>query len=853
MATLCATSMLLGCEAPATKEGDTKSPGYRASVATHRAAITLGQGAIVDNPACFTNALQPCDDCSSGAISLPMTINFFGGHYNTVYLNNNGNITFDGGHYNYTPFDLSTTTYPIIAPFFADVWTLNDPLAADPSNPKTVTWGSYTENGHAVWCATFDGVGSSGVGYYYQGYDRRDAFQVLLIDRADRQAGDFDIVFNYDRIEWESGDASGGVGGLAGPYGYSARAGYAAHNPSDPTSFYELWGSGIAGSFLDPNGSGLIHNSADPVGNVLGRYRYQVLNAAPLGTGSISGRVIDSSNQPVAGAMFDVCPESGATPCVWQGNTDATGNYSATGLGDGTYVVRAFPPSASNALPAASHNNTITGGAALTGVNLQLMGPHGPPAGTTVSPANSGSGGVPSVYYRNPITFTTSGCTGGTATYTVASGANTLSQGPMTESPAGTYTAQAPAFYPNHGNATVTLSITCPGGAVTQTVFDIYIDPSGTVKTLGGRPISGATVTIYRFQNNAWTVIPNGSAVMSPSNRQNPMTSDALGRFGWDVIAGFYKVRATAPGCQSGDRAQRDRSYVETTPLRIPPAVFNVDLRMDCGPESAVPPTVTVPAPITREATGPSGAAVTFAVSATDPVDGPLAVTCVPASGSTFALGTATVNCSATNHFGLVGRASFAVTVQDTTPPALTLPANRTMEATALNSVVTFSATAVDLVDGSTAVTCTPASGAALPLGLNTVSCASSDRRGNRATGSFTIRIVDTTPPTLTISVTPNSLWPPNHRMVAIATTKTASDLVDAHPTVTCGATSNEPADPGETDIVIDASGNISVRSERLGTGSGRIYTISCTARDFSGNVSRPVLATVTVPHDEGH
>src|SRR5262249_1389616 len=60
----------------------------------------------------------------------------------------------------------------------------------------------------------------------------------------------------------------------------------------------------------------------------------------------------------------------------------------------------------------------------------------------------------------------------------------------------------------------------------------------------------------------------------------------------------------------------------------------------------SVPPVVTVPADITADATSPAGAIVTFSVSAVDQVDGPRPVTCVPPSGSTFAAGTTTVNCS---------------------------------------------------------------------------------------------------------------------------------------------------------------------------------------------------------------
>ncbi|MEX0817219.1 MAG: HYR domain-containing protein, partial [Gaiellales bacterium] len=59
----------------------------------------------------------------------------------------------------------------------------------------------------------------------------------------------------------------------------------------------------------------------------------------------------------------------------------------------------------------------------------------------------------------------------------------------------------------------------------------------------------------------------------------------------------------------------------------------------------ATSPALDLPADITAEATGPEGAAVGYAASASDLVDGPLEADCEPASGSTFALGTTTVAC----------------------------------------------------------------------------------------------------------------------------------------------------------------------------------------------------------------
>jgi hypothetical protein len=84
----------------------------------------------------------------------------------------------------------------------------------------------------------------------------------------------------------------------------------------------------------------------------------------------------------------------------------------------------------------------------------------------------------------------------------------------------------------------------------------------------------------------------------------------------------------------------------------------------------------------TNEATGKDGAAVSYTASAKDLVDGTVAVSCDKKSGSVFALGTTTVNCSATDRAGNTAAGVFTVTVKDRTAPLLVL-ANQREEATA--------------------------------------------------------------------------------------------------------------------------------------------------------------------------
>jgi hypothetical protein len=149
-------------------------------------------------------------------------------------------------------------------------------------------------------------------------------------------------------------------------------------------------------------------------------------------------------------------------------------------------------------------------------------------------------------------------------------------------------------------------------------------------------------------------------------------------------------------------------------------------------------------------------------------------------------------------------------------------------------------------------VTCVPSSGSVFALGATTVNCSASDLSGNVATGSFHIAVIDTTPPTIVnASVSPTNLWPPNHRMVDVTITVNAVDLVDASPTVQItSVSSNQPINgTGDGDVspdwIITGATTLQLRAERA-SGADRIYTITYTVTDFSGNVTTGTL-TVTV------
>jgi hypothetical protein len=243
-------------------------------------------------PGFDSSALTRDDDISSPAVPIGFTVNFFGAIFDTLYVNNNGNVTFDASLTAFTPFSLTNTGRQIIAPFFADVDTRGP-------GAQAVTYGPGTAYGLPAF-----GVNWINVGYYQQKSDKLNSFQLIIIDRSDINPGDFDFEFNYDWIQWEAGDASGGTDGIGGD---TARAGYSNGTGQAGTAF-ELPGSAIDGAFLDSSlATGLANTSyRSPV---VGRHLFSIRN------GSNATPPVDL-NEPVGATV--TLPDR---DCSWTSNS----------------------------------------------------------------------------------------------------------------------------------------------------------------------------------------------------------------------------------------------------------------------------------------------------------------------------------------------------------------------------------------------------------------------------------------------------------------------------------------------------------------------------------------------------
>jgi hypothetical protein len=221
-------------------------------------AAQANAGAIHDSALFTGNTLARNDDSSTGAVATGFTSNFNGINYSSLYVNNNGNVTFSGPLSTYTPSGITAGSLPMLAPFFADVDTRN-------AASGVTQYGQGVIGGRNVF-----GVNWINVGYYSNHVDKLNSFQLIITDRSDTGAGNFDFEFNYDTILWETGDASGGSGGFGGT---PAAAGYT----NGAGTYYQFPGSLQTRALLDSNATtGLIHNSINS--NTLGQYIFSVRN-----------------------------------------------------------------------------------------------------------------------------------------------------------------------------------------------------------------------------------------------------------------------------------------------------------------------------------------------------------------------------------------------------------------------------------------------------------------------------------------------------------------------------------------------------------------------------------------------
>jgi hypothetical protein len=209
-----------------------------------------------------------------------------------------------------------------------------------------------------------------------------------------------------------------------------------------------------------------------------------------------------------------------------------------------------------------------------------------------------------------------------------------------------------------------------------------------------------------------------------------------------------------------------------------------------------------------------------------------------------------------------VKRYSFADIDGD--PPVIACPAPITVECESPAGVPAGSAQLSAFLAGALAsdvCTAQPHIGhdapAAFPLGTTPVTFTATDHAGNASACQAPVTVADTAAPTISVTLSRRTLWPPNHDLVPITAHVTAADGCGAAAFELLSVSSSEPEDgTGDGDTNADIQGaepgtadtSFFLRAERSGSGAGREYTIVYRAIDGSGNTST-ASAVVRVPH----
>jgi hypothetical protein len=270
----------------------------------------------------------------------------------------------------------------------------------------------------------------------------------------------------------------------------------------------------------------------------------------------------------------------------------------------------------------------------------------------------------------------------------------------------------------NVGVNNVTLTVTDAAGAVDTCTATVTVEAGAPVVTCGGNVnasvASGCSTTVTFADPTATAACGKtiASVVCLPASGSS------------------FNVGTTAVTCTATDNMGDTGT-----------CSFNVIVA------STEAPTITCGANVQANATAGCSTTVNFATpSATGACGKTIAsVVCVPASGSTFNVGTTAVACTATDSTGATANCSFDVIVASVAAPSITCPGNVVVSVSSneTSMPVTFAAPTATAACNKTisSVVCTPASGTAFSVGTTTVNCVATDSAGLTANCSFTVKV----------------------------------------------------------------------------------------------------------------
>ena len=248
-------------------------------------------------------------------------------------------------------------------------------------------------------------------------------------------------------------------------------------------------------------------------------------------------------------------------------------------------------------------------------------------------------------------------------------------------------------------------------------------------------------------------------------------------------------------------------------------------------------PAINAPMPTSASA-GPTGqAAIPNVVATTTANDncGPVTLSQSPVAGTMVGVGAHTITITATDAAGNTSTATTTFTVNDTTAPTLSAPANVTANtgagAIACGTLVTDaqlgSATAADNAGSVSVARSGVPSGNVFPVGTTTITYTAIDAAGNSTQATQTVKVMDNTAPSVTAPA-PTSVSAGSNGQAAI-------------PNVLANTTASDNCGP----VTLSQS---PVAGMMVGAGT---HTITIVATDVAGN-TRTATTTFTVTGSSG-
>lgn len=697
------------------------------------------------------------DDGSIGPIPLPFSFSLYGINYTSVYINNNGNLTFTGPSGVYDPVGFPFNV-PMVAPFWADV---------DTRVGNTVKYKVNPTNMIVTW---------PGVGYYNLKTDLLNTFQVIITNGNDSLIGlGNNVAFYYGDMQWTTGDASGGGAGFGG---FPATAGI---NQGDGINFIQIgrfnqnntnYGGPLSGtsgvSYLDlgcfPLTAGSLTNLQPAVSGLPAN---NTINIACGETGTINLTALP----PEVGQNVSVVVNTGGLCNTTQTTTSGTSSNAMVSIvgaacNVGTHNVSFVFTDNFNPFASTTVNITVIVGSApviTCPANLTVSNTTGQ-CGANVSFAATATGNLAPTITYSPASgsFFPVGTTTVTATATNACGSDTCTftvtvndtEPPSITCPANIVVSNTPgqcSAVVNYGiesldqsNVGTSVEYTCTND--TQIVgqsFTAGANGSLSRIDIDFEIFACSALNQYQFvadiisgEGYGGTVLAS-EAITIPIPYVRSMLSIIFTNATTVVSGQKYTLRLTPVMGQICSNSP----FLQTVCARWYTSTY-LGGSSYAGGNSYLNGVISGPADKYFKTYVGAAGAVTDNCSAS--------LSYSPASGSVFPVGTSTVTATATDPSGNTTSCTFTVTVNDTQPPIISCPANIVVSNTVgqCGANVTFVATATDNC-GTANITYSPASGSFFTVGTTTVTATADDGHGNTTSCNFTVTVNDTQPPTI--------------------------------------------------------------------------------------------------------